>query len=252
MFKSLLISLALVAAVVTTVSGAETAPPTGGVVCLTFDDRNFDDWVKALEIVDRSDARATFFVCGKIDDATAAKIKQLTKAGHAIGSHGMNHQAAVKYASEHSAEDYFTNEVASQLEMFKSHGIEVSGFAYPSSSRNSATDRALAPLGHLRSGIFPPKGKRLAEMDAAFVPVDKIAETRVFNGRGIDTNASYDPAQIDEALERAAKNRELIVFYAHDIAESARGHHLQPAELERILKKGRELGLEFRSFAELP
>ena len=38
-----------------------------GKLCLTFDDRFFDSWIKADEVFKKYDAHVTFFVCGKID-----------------------------------------------------------------------------------------------------------------------------------------------------------------------------------------
>ncbi|WP_148275213.1 polysaccharide deacetylase family protein, partial [Rhodopirellula baltica] len=42
-------------------------PLTEGGVVLTFDDRNFQDWIQALPLLDEFAVQATFFISGKID-----------------------------------------------------------------------------------------------------------------------------------------------------------------------------------------
>ena len=58
--------------------------------------------------------------------------------------------------------------------------------------------------------------------------------------------------QIDGALERAAKNREIIVLYAHRICETGTGNFVTPEALARVVSKAKELGLRFYTFDELP
>ena len=58
--------------------------------------------------------------------------------------------------------------------------------------------------------------------------------------------------QIDGALERAAKNREIIVLYAHRISETGTGNFVTPEALTRVFSKANELGLQFYTFDQLP
>ena len=48
-----------------------------GTLVLSFDDRNFNDWKKALPIFDKYDAHVTFFVSGPIDGDAAKVLKEL-------------------------------------------------------------------------------------------------------------------------------------------------------------------------------
>jgi len=38
------------------------------MLILSFDDRNFDDWIDAMPIFEKYGAHATFFVSGEIDE----------------------------------------------------------------------------------------------------------------------------------------------------------------------------------------
>ena len=58
--------------------------------------------------------------------------------------------------------------------------------------------------------------------------------------------------QLFEAMARAKERGEFLTLYAHNIADSGKSHHISQSTLEKILQKGRELGLRFYSFDELP
>ena len=60
-----------------------------GVLVLSFDDRNFNDWVKAMPLFEKYGAHATFFVCGPIDGEAVRVMKRLSEAGHSVGLHGL-------------------------------------------------------------------------------------------------------------------------------------------------------------------
>ena len=51
-----------------------------GTLCLTFDDRFFANWEKAIPLFARYNAHVTFFVNGKIDSEALAAMKKLQAA----------------------------------------------------------------------------------------------------------------------------------------------------------------------------
>lgn len=250
----------LVAALASTTASApiESAPfrPDKGGIALTFDDRNFQDWLNALPLFDKYDVKATFFISGKIDDQALDAARQLKSHGHAIGAHGVRHLKAVDYSRKQSADEYVRNEIEPQLKAFHANGITPTSFAYPSSQNNAETDKALLKAArHLRTGAGMAAGTSIAETDRFFTLADRIAERGCLDGKGID----YVPAmedrtfeQLDAALERAARSKEILTLYAHGIAVSKRGHHITPAALERLFQKARELNLSFYTFDQLP
>jgi peptidoglycan-N-acetylglucosamine deacetylase len=227
-----------------------------GGVALTFDDRNFDNWLKALPLLDKYGAKVTFFVSGAIDGQALDAIRQLHSHGHAIGCHGVHHLKAVEYSQQKSMEEYIRNEIRPQIDALKAAGVTPASFAYPNSRNDAVTDSALLKVfRHLRTGLALGRGEQISQQDLFFSAADKIATRGCLPGKGIDDapakeDRSYE--QIDAALARAAQNREIVVFYAHDIAATGKSHHVAPEALERVLRKAKELDLEFYSFDHLP
>ena len=233
--------------------------PESGILCLTYDDRNFDDWHKMLPLLKQYDAHVTFFVCGKIDESTAKKLRPLSEAGHSIGSHGINHIRAVdnklkgKTPEEH-LRDYLRDETGKQLKEFASFGIPVTSFAYPMSARNNASDQALGTqFRHMRTGFWSKETKPLQELDGPFVKAADIAGTVTFAGICCDTNGKIPDETLIAMMERAARNKELLVFYSHRVVSSpVKGNYTPVSRLEMILKKAQELGLRCCGYDELP
>ncbi|KLU04778.1 cell surface protein [Rhodopirellula islandica] len=232
------------------------APLTEGGIVLTFDDRNFDGWMQALPLLDEFGAKATFFISGKIDAVAIDAIQKLQAYGHAIGSHSVNHLKAVEYFEENSAETFMRREITPQLSEFQAANVTAVSFAYPMSRNNAATDEALSKVfRHLRTGKSIAANERLCEQDAFFVPAAKIGDHGCLHGKGIDfapTRPDRTYEQIDGAFDRAAKNNEIIVLYAHRIAESGNGNFITPEALTRILQSAQQRGLRFYTFNDLP
>ena len=225
-------------------------------VCLTFDDRNLADWEAMLPVFDKYNAHVTFFINGEIGPAEAARLKAIQAHGHAIGAHGLQHMSYMQCVRQKgmTAEEYAKADSLGQLEAFRAHGIPVTSYACPMSSRDQTLDAILKPhFRHIRGGAFLRPGQRLVDRADCFMPIAEVERHFHFNGKGIDKHPGYSPKMVDEALERVAARRELIVFYAHRIVpDPCDEHHIDPAELERILQKGQQLGLRFYSFDELP
>ena len=227
----------------------------GGVV-MTFDDRNFDDWVNAIPLFDEFGVKATFFISGKIDGPAIDAIHQLQSHGHAIGSHSVHHLKAVEYFHEKSAEEFLQNEIRPQIAELKIEGVNPTSFAYPMSRNNAVTDETLLKVfRHIRTGRNVEDGQLISDIGAFFVPADRISQHGCLCAKGIDfvpTRPDRTYEQIDGALTRAAENEEIIVLYAHQISESGKGNFVTPEALTRVFSKAKELGLEFYTFDQLP
>lgn len=69
-------------------------------ICLTFDDGPDPDYTpRLLDILDRYNAKATFFVLGEAAEAHPELVQQVVSAGHAVGNHSYrhNHPWALSY-----------------------------------------------------------------------------------------------------------------------------------------------------------
>ncbi|MES2735809.1 MAG: polysaccharide deacetylase family protein [Verrucomicrobiota bacterium] len=257
-------ALALLTAL--SVAGADKAGPTkisnppplekAGLV-LTFDDRNFDDWLAALPLFDQYGVKATFFISGPIDEKALAACRQLIAHGHAIGSHSVHHLKALDYVREHSIEDYLRQEIQPQLDAWHAAGIPITAFAFPSSSSDAATERALLKVfRHLRIGGPMAPGDRLSDRDPFFTLLAQVPTRGALPSKGIDyapTREDRTFEQFDAALARAATRGEILTLYAHGIRNmGGKGHFITPQALEHLFLKARELKLMFYTFDQLP
>lgn len=103
------------------------------------------EWlVKMLDILDRYDVKATFFVGGTWVSENQDLLKKIHSSGHEIGSHGYKHK-------EHGKLDYTSNltEIQTCHEIVKDVlGIEMELFAPPGGSYNQSTIKAAEFLNY--------------------------------------------------------------------------------------------------------
>jgi len=62
-------------------------------IALTFDDGPSDCTPAVLDVLERYDLRATFFVCGENVERFPELVREITAAGHEIGNHTYSHAA---------------------------------------------------------------------------------------------------------------------------------------------------------------
>lgn len=64
------------------------------MIALTYDDGPSKDWTpKILDLLEKYDAKATFFVCGNAIQGNEKILKRTHREGHEIGNHTMTHRA---------------------------------------------------------------------------------------------------------------------------------------------------------------
>ena len=228
------------------------APAAGrGDLCLTFDDRYFDSWIKADEIFKKYDARVTFFVCGRIDQEALTALERLQAAGHTIGLHGLNHAKTVSYAEENGLTAYTENEILPQLEICRKNDMDIRAFAYPYSQRNADTDNELfRTFDFLRTNCTAVKTAEepLDKADGCFVK--SIRKKQVFHGFPASGNFGID--EVQTAMRRAAGEDSTLLFYAHDITENPnKSHHISRSQLVQILEYAKLLKMRVCGLNEL-
>lgn len=217
-----------------------------GRVCLTFDDRNFANWLKVLPLWKKYDAHATFFVSGAVDDVAVNAMNLLQNDGHSVGLHALHH---AKYPNK--PDSYIEEEILPQLEICRNSGINVRSFAYPYSLRDEESDRKLFEIfDFLRGGAWQisDKSNIIAENDRLFVA--QTSPKQLFFG--IAAGGNFDFHGISKCFYRAAEQNETIVFYAHDItAKIAPSHHISVGQLEVLLKLATALEMNICGMNEL-
>ena len=261
----LLILLLICALTTTMTQAAEKITTTtngksfqSGIV-LTFDDRYIDQWVEQIPLFKKYDAHATFFIDHfyTLNPAQINGLNKLQNAGHAIGSHSVNHIKAIDHVRTKGMDSYLQNEIEPSVKRLTEAGFKPTAFAYPSSSRNEEIDLALLKtFRHLRGGTGLSQGQRMRDLKTIFTPVDQVAGRGCLIGTGIDyagTEKRPDYlTEIKDAMDHAKQRGEIVVFYAHNISENGPGNHLQPRALEEILAHAQQISLPTLTYDELP
>jgi peptidoglycan/xylan/chitin deacetylase (PgdA/CDA1 family) len=230
-----------------------------GALVMTFDDMHAEQWLAAAPVFTQNAARVTFFVshANQLSKSQVSALQKLHSQGHAIACHSVKHEKAVDYVKVHGVEAYLKNEIDPANAALKGYGFTPTAFAYPSSQNNAETDAALLTrFRHMRTGGVPTApGQELKDVDLFFVPAAQIAKTGCIVGAGVDYLGEPGKRPVQEvlnALDRARKNGEIIVLYAHNINAKGPGHHLDPAVLNQILAHAKSIGLPAISYDDLP
>ena len=86
---------------------APTPTPTTGnkVIALTFDDGPGPYTEKLLDILDKYDAKATFFLIGSKVSARANTLRRMQSRGHQLGNHSWSHPELNKVSAEQLASE---------------------------------------------------------------------------------------------------------------------------------------------------
>ena len=234
--------------------------PRHGVLSLSFDDANFDQWEAALPLFAKYDARATFFVVGTnhIDF-----MKKALAAGYEIGIHGLNHRDATPAVEEMGEDAFWNADIAPQLEALGAAGVPVRSYAYPNCRRTDRTDALFLSRGITRvrglGAPFPPnpnphdpKGEKLdqwrpvATADEFFLPAADFLSARLVPNVIMGENYHTDIDDILRAIARAGERGEALFLVSHGIAPDAKGISMKTEWLERMLSSADGLGVVVR------
>ena len=235
-----------------------------GTLLLSFDDRNLDDWTRALPIFDRYGAHVTFFVSGEIDGVTVKALKNLKAHGHSIGLHGLRHANADEAIAAKGAKKYFDEEIAPQFDRMRVAWIPVTSYAYPNCRFSEESDALFKARGfaHVRGGHrgvapYDPKGEKqdglkpVHTVDRAFFPAGespmRFRLDTVIVGEAYHT----DIEDILACIRRAAERKEVFVLTSHGIHPDAKGINMKTEWLERILATAKECGVAVVGFDEI-
>jgi peptidoglycan-N-acetylglucosamine deacetylase len=89
-----------------TTARAATDEPAAPVVALTFDDGPHPEHTpRLLDILERENVRATFFVIGSCAQRSPDTVRQAFQAGHEIGNHSWSHPDLTRLSTAAVAEE---------------------------------------------------------------------------------------------------------------------------------------------------
>ena len=141
-------------------SDTPSVAPVADKVCyLTFDDGPSSNTLKILDILDRYDAKATFFVVGSALNSTSGKdiVKKAYAKGHAIGLHANEHTYSKIYANKTA---FYNDLAAISDKVYNIIGVRPAITRFPGGSSNTASrshDKGIKIMSQLTKEL-PQKG----------------------------------------------------------------------------------------------
>ena len=266
-FKAVALTAAMAASPCASADPARAAncarEPVGTLV-LSFDDRNFNDWLKALPVFDRYGAHVTFFVSGPIDGDAVKVMKELRAHGHSVGLHGLKHANADAAIAKKGAERYFRDDILPQRESCLTSSIPVTSFAYPNCRFTEESDALFKAKGfaHVRGGHkgvapFDPKGvkqvglKPIHTVDRVFFPAAELGGRFRLDTVIVGESYHTDIEDILACIRRCAERKEAFVLTSHGIRPKAKGINMKTEWLERILATAKECGVAVVGFDDI-
>ena len=237
---------------------------TTGILLLSFDDRNFADWEKAIPLFEKYGAHATFFVSGEFDPPAVRTAKRLMAAGHTIGLHGQHHANAPEAIAEKGAERFLADEVTTVRRQCGVSYIPVRTYAYPNCRHDAASDEFLLKhFDRLRAGLgkirpYDPKGEKRADLkplatdDRVFFPVAELPSRRALNTLLVGEAYNTDIDDLVACVQRAGARKEVLVVASHGISPDARHINMKTEWLEKILAAAQASGVSVLGYDEIP
>lgn len=208
----------------------ETALPK--IVCLTFDDGPSKNTAPILEILDKEQVPATFFVCAQdANEAYMPLVADIAAAGHQIALHSATHQYSKIYADT----DAFWQDIKALRQALEPY-VEVADIdwlRFPGGSTNTVSHR------YGGSGIMKALKTQAEEKGYHWIDWNVCAE---------DATASHpDAAQILRNIRRDAEGHDTCVVLLHDTR--ATGQTVKA--LPEIIAWFREQGYTFCTVAQM-
>ena len=157
-------------------------------IMLTFDDTKLDQYTSALPEMNKYGFKGVFFIMtvslGKPNYMSKAQVKDLSDAGHVIGSHTYDHQNVKKYKDE----DWETQLEKPSKTLQEITQKEVKYFAYPFGLWNRAAIAELQKRGFTAAFCLSEKGD---------------AEDPLFTIRRIIVSGFWDTNRLNQQIKKS-------------------------------------------------
>jgi len=200
---------------------SDTKEPESGIlqkegirrVYLTFDDGPSSNTAEILEILEKYDVKATFFVVGKEDEAAKQMLVKIAEAGHSIGMHSYSH----KYGEIYDSKEAFTEDYHRIHDYIKEYaGVDSNIYRFPGGSSNSISD---IPMGEFVT-LLEADGVTVFDWNIS----SKDAGGTILSARKIAENCM-------EGIE----SKETAIILLHDAAEKDTTVEALPMIIENIM-----------------
>lgn len=186
-------------------------------VYLTFDDGPSKLTTKVLEVLEKEEIKATFFVAGIKTDEQKALLKRIDSEGHAIGNHTYSHNYDYIYKN---VDNFFTDLYKNEGFIYEAIGKRPRIIRFPGGSKNNTSNTE--------------NGKKV---------INEILERLVeegyvhFDWNASSGDASVQPATVDQIINNVLKwvgnNNDAVVLF-HDTASKKNTLEALPIIIEKL------------------
>ena len=196
-------------------TGAESGDLTESTrrVYLTFDDGPSCYTEDILDILDRYDVKATFFVVGKENDTAKELVREIADRGHTLGMHSYSHVYSDIYGSEEQFEADL-NKIREYV--YNAAGVTCTLYRFPGGSSNSVSR---------------------IDMEVFARCLDKQG-IRFFDWNATSGDAVADMPSVDQIVKNVMSDMEgysTVVVLMHDAADKRTTVEALPIIIESIL-----------------
>ncbi len=214
---------------VTTTTAATTADetvvqhqfvePTGKVAYLTFDDGPSKNTEEILDILDRYNVKATFFVISKKN--MNSKYRMIAERGHTIALHAYTHSYSKIYKSEDA---YFSDLTKIGDKVYELTGVRSKIIRFPGGSSNTVHRKYC-------KGIMDKLKKSVTQKGYIY------HDWNIDSG---DASANNVPAEkLLSNIQKNIKNKNVIDILMHDTGDSKQTTvEALPSIIEYLLSEG--------------
>lgn len=188
------------------------------IAYLTFDDGPSLVTPKILDILNKENVKASFFVIGKSVEAHPEIVKRAYDEGHYIANHTYSHNNSILYKSSES----FLNEIKkTDIAIGKAIGVDgysSSIFRFPNgfmSPQYKAKKKEMAKL--------------LSQMNYAYID---------WNCLNNDSIKKYTSSQLLNNLKKSSKNKNTLVILMHDTKDVSNSSLALEDSIEYLKSEG--------------
>lgn len=212
--------------VVKPIGQSSTVTPTGKVIYLTFDDGPSKHTDTLLALLEKYNAKATFFVVNT-GNKMNTRLNAIVKGGHGIAIHSKTHEYSEIYASE---EAFFNDLYAMQKIIKDCTGVTTTMMRFPGGSSNTISKNYCA-------GIMTRLTQ--AVTDQGFQYFDWNVSSG--DAGGVKGTKAEKTAQVVTNVIKGVEGKQYAIVLQHDI------HDFSVDAVEQILIWGYQNGYTFEA-----
>ena len=214
---------------------------TQPIVSFTFDDFPQSAVATGVPLLDRYNAKATFYVAGEMVDkwsghwqgVSESDIVDLHRRGHEIACHTFSHVRTTDLDAATLAEEIDKN---SRYLLGLDPSIRIENFAYPYGLGAVWRKTQLGKTFRSARGIIPG-------VNSGVVDLHYLRSTPL-----IDCNIDNDG--IDRAFDELVASNGWLIFYGHDVADEPSPYGCTPALLRHALEAATKRNVAIMTVAE--